>query len=266
MNLIRSKYNNLPFETRQKIKSSIPVKIQTWHAHYSLPMGEDVLFLRVNKRFHPDIPRITVIHEDRPMHKTPHELETGKERYKTKKVIFLVRDPRDVVVSSYFEEQKRSHLFRENINDRTQPDFVRSIHDFIFGQRGGIDTILKYYNIWAKNRSLAQDFLLIRYEDMQADSPRELRRTLSFLGLGNIDDATIHDAVNFASFDNMRAMERKAKFKSGLLNPGDREDDESYKTRKGNVGGYKKYLNQDEIERINHKIEDELAPFYGYAP
>ena len=41
----------------------------------------------------------------------------------------------------------------------------------------------------------------------------------------------------------MKEMERNTVFKKRILQPGDPADGESYKVRKGKVGGHREYLN-----------------------
>jgi hypothetical protein len=224
-----------------------------------------MLLLRWKSRPHPDLPMIVVVHEDRPMLKTPQELETSKRKYRNKRVIFLARDPRDVIVSSYFEMKKRGELFGENPYEKHKPVFEGDLSEFIEQSRGGFDTILRYYNIWAANRDIPEGFLLMRYEDLKRDPAGELRRVLDFLGLQSIDDVAIQEAVSFASFENMRKMEKDGNFQSGVLKPAERSDEDSYKTRKGRVGGYTDYLTDDEIRRLNEKMQDDLSAFFGYG-
>src|SRR3954470_16339839 len=53
------------------------------------------------------VPAVFVYHDDLPQQKTPDELHASKSKYRHKKVIFLARDPRDVMVSQYFHRTKR---------------------------------------------------------------------------------------------------------------------------------------------------------------
>jgi len=295
MNPIRALYDRFSVKTRTAIRSILPDQFKRWYAHkntdvylisypkcgrtwlrlmigravilhYNLPETEDTLLLRWKKRPHPELPRITVIHEDRPMRKSAQELERSKTRYRNKKIIFLVRDPRDVLVSSYFEMSKRGEIFGDNPYTIRKPTFNGSLTEFTNKQVGGYDTILAYYNIWADNRRVPQDFLLVRYEDIKADPTGELRKVIDFLELKTISDDAIAEAVDYGSFDNMRKMETENKFQSGILNPADKKDESSYKTRKGEVGGYMKYLNEKEIEILNRKIQEDLSDFFGYTP
>jgi hypothetical protein len=293
MNRVRAFYDRLPEKIRRTIRSLLPGDLLRWYAHrntdvylisypkcgrtwlrlmigraiashYNLPDEEHILFLRWKRKPHPRVPAITVIHEDRPMLKAPHELEPSKARYKNKKVIFLVRDPRDVIVSSYFEMNRRGRIFGKNPYETREPVFEGSLSEFIQRSAGGFDTILAYYNIWANNRHIPGGFLIVRYEDLKENPQRELRRTLDFLELGDISDETIVEAVEYASFDNMRRMEREGKFQTGILKPANHDDKESYKTRQGEVKGYVNYLRDDEIALLNQKIKNELIEIYGY--
>jgi hypothetical protein len=181
------------------------------------------------------------------MLKAPDELEVSKEKFRGKRVIFLARDPRDVIVSSYFEMNKRAALIGENPYESRSGSYEGSLEDFIQRKVGGFETILRYYNIWAGNRDIPKGFLLVRYEDLKANPLAELRRIVDFLG------------------QNMRKMEEQGRFQGGVLNPGNQDDRESYKTRKGKIGGYADYLSPDQIALLNQRMADELSGYYGYT-
>jgi hypothetical protein len=42
-------------------------------------------------------------------------------------------------------------------------------------------------------------------------------------------------------------------------------DPESFKTRRGKIGGYVDYLSADDVAWLNRRIDAELDPFYGYS-
>ncbi|HEY3247587.1 MAG TPA: sulfotransferase domain-containing protein, partial [bacterium] len=128
------------------------------------------------------------------------------------------------------------------------------------------DTVLRYYAIWAANRDVVKDFLLVRYEDMRQDTRRELRRVLDFLGLPGVAEAVVAEAVEFASFENMRKMETEDRFQSRKLRAADAREAESFKTRRGKVGGYADYLAPDDVEYLNRRMAEILPDFYGYRP
>ena len=218
----------------------------------------------------PDVPGIRVTHDRAPHRKRPDELPALKNEYAGRKVIFMVRDPRDVIVSYYFHKTKREKArtfwFFQRKRRETHSPFTGSLSEFLRVEIGGFDTLLRYYNIWAESRRLTDGFLLIRYEDMHDDPERELRRVVDFLGLAAITDDEVRAAVEFAAFDNMRKMEAAEGTGPYKLAPADRSDEESFKVRKGKVGGYVEYLSADDIEFLNRKMAETLNGFYGYEP
>lgn len=213
----------------------------------------DLLELQVLTLSLPGVPRIKISHDDCPHLKTADELPARKTRYQDKKVVLLVRDPRDVMVSCYFEATKRAGYYQG------------SISSFIRDERYGIDGLIYWLNVWGENRSVPSDFLLVRYEDMCADAEGQLRRAVEFIGLDGIDDGIIRQAVQFASFNNMRRMEAEDTLSSARLRPGNPDDPESLKVRRGKVGGYVDYLNVEDVDYLNEKIKMQLVDYFGYT-
>jgi hypothetical protein len=195
------------------------------------------------------IPRMRVTHDDDPQLKRPEEVERDKSRYAGKSVVFLVRNPRDVVISYYFQASKR--------RDR----FAGTPSEFLRHPVGALDTIIAYYNAWADQRSAPERFCLVRYEDLHRDAAGQLERVLATFGRAPRREV-VDGAVEYARFDNMRALEKKNAFGSARLRPGDEADPESFKTRKGKVGGYREYLTPDDIAWMNARIRERLSPFY----
>ncbi len=198
-----------------------------------------------------DLPHIRISHDDDPHWKTARALARSKRRYRKKKVILLVRDPRDVVVSMYFERSRRERAY------------AGTLPEFLHERRGSLDTILAYYNVWAHAR--LGEFCRVRYEDLKADSAGEVLRILRFAGAARVSEAHVAEAVRFGSFESMRAMEAGDKLGSGRLRARDPGDAESFKTRKGKVGGYVDYLGPAEIAWMERRIRATLDPSYGYG-
>jgi len=177
----------------------------------------------------------------------------------------MVRDPRDVIVSSYFEMKNRGVLFGDNPHEKRKAVFEGTLSEFIQRKEGGFDTIIKYYNIWAENQHVPKGFLLVRYEDLKTKPIEGLRRILNFLGLSEVSEEIIQDATDFASFDNMRKMESEGKFQDDMLKPADKTNPDTYKTRIGKVRGYLDYLSEKEIAILDQKLSTQLSNTYGYA-
>ena len=88
-----------------------------------------------------------------------------------------------------------------------------------------------------------------------------LVRAIKFLGCDEVDEYIIRKAVEFASFNNMRKMKKDGFFKSGAMRPANINDDESYKFRRGIVGGYEYYLSEWDVKYIDQVIKKVGYPF-----
>ncbi len=171
-----------------------------------------------------------------------YELPTDKSEYASKRVILLVRDIRDVLVSHYFQATKRVGSFNGSVSD-----FIR--HD-----KYGARKIITFYNIWYENMSKPKGFLLVRYEDMHKSPEKITASVLSLLGLDYIEDDILRTAAEFARFGNLKNLEREDYFRSDKIRPADTRDNESYKVRKGIIGGYKSYLSEADIQYVDELI------------
>lgn len=193
------------------------------------------------------IPRIRVTHERSYL---ADEQAAHTDRFAGKTVIFLVRDPRDVLVSMYFQASRRRDMFKG------------SIGDFLRQPVGGLDTILDYYNVWADGAKTHRRFQLVRYEDLHKTPESVLASVLETMELP-VSAAAISTAIAFSRFDNMRKLEATNAFGSERLRPADTSDAESFKTRKGKVGGYREYLSAADLDYVNARIAARLSPVYA---
>ena len=101
--------------------------------------------------------------------------ESFDPRYK--KVIYIVRDPRDVVLS-YYEFQLKRRVITESCS---LEEFVPRFMESEFEPKTGSwrDHVLS----WVATRGGQRNFLLLRYENMLADPEKESTRIAHFLGL-----------------------------------------------------------------------------------
>lgn len=182
------------------------------------------------------------------------DLSRNKDKYRNKKIIFLVRDPRDTVVSGYFQAVKRIKVYNKPISE------------FIRDERHGIRKILEFHHIWFNNRQFQKDFLSIRYEDMHADCMLVLRKIMDFLQVRHVSEDQLKESIQFAEFENMKKLEREGLFLNrygSILCPADINDEESFKVRKGKIGGYVDYLKQEDITYCNKYLSNPGSPFYS---
>jgi len=221
--------------------------------HFGLEEGADWVAIEAMAEGRRDVPKIRLLNADKPERKRPHELHTSVVSYfRHRKVVLLVRDPRDVVVSMYMQRTKRG----------MRPPFSGTLAEFLDEPVGSFDTLLRYYDLWFSLGAGNENLLIVRYEDLRAQPERELRRVVDFIGLGEVSDAVIAEAVAFGAFDNMRAMEKSGTIQKKQMRPGDPDDEESFKTRKGRVGGYVEYLDADQIASLERRMRDSRCAFY----
>jgi hypothetical protein len=218
---------------------------------YNLESGLLLDFANLHYR-NREIPKVYFTNDILHTRVTPEEIPTDKSAYYGRNVIYLTRDPRDVVVSMYFQRTKRD------------TNYTGSIHDFIFGTTGGLSTMIRFYNIWAENFPKIANGLLLKYEDMRSDTGATLETLFRFMG-HEPDRGIIDRVVEEASFDRMKRMERSNAYERSWLKAGNVADDESFKVRRGKVGGYTDYLDPEDVEQVDQKIRTELSPFFGYS-
>lgn len=218
------------------------------YGHPELAAGE----LGDDTRRFPGVPRIVVKHDGAPHRSTPDEITPDKGEFGDCKVILLVRDPRDITVSNYFQVTRREDTF--------QGDLTAWLPE----PRGSVQSMLRYYAVWAAQRAVPKGLLLVRYEDMKADTARELRRVAALLGIDEVTDATIASAVDYGSFGRMREREAQRPADGTRFAAGQEGDAESFKTRKGKVGGYREYLTPEQVAWLDARVA-EMDPWYGYG-
>jgi Sulfotransferase domain len=116
-----------------------------------------------------------------------------------RRVIYLVRDSRDVAVSQY-------NSLRESGDMITMEDFIEGFvtegADRHFGSWG------ENVGSWLAGRARHSGFFLLRYEDLLADTERELRRVADFAGWATTPEK-ISRAVDRSSASKMRENKSK---------------------------------------------------------
>ena len=219
--------------------------------------GNPLEVLRITQA-NPDLPTIRISHDDQPHLKPYTDVHEDKSMYHDKAVTFLVRDPRDVLVSYYFQYTNRGD--KELANDS---DFHGTLSDFIRHQIGGIFSLVRFYNVWARNRDVPERFHLARYEDFHANTHGEFARLIRFFGLPEFGQDAMDDAVSIGAFDNMRRLEETNALNSMQLRPPPDGDPDGFKIRRGIVGGFRDYLSEEDIAFIDDYLRTELDDFYA---
>lgn len=168
------------------------------------------------------------------------------------RVMYIVRDPRDVVLSQY-------HYHRKCNKIEDGYSMEKFVDRFVAGDTCPHGSWGENVGTWLTARQNHPRFLLLKYDDMTADPHREMSRVSSFLGL-NADAARIATAVERSSAERMRKLEKAQADQCGLTK--DSRKDLSF-VRAAKSGGWQKDL----PENLVAKVEDawpNLMSFLGY--
>lgn len=195
--------------------------------------------------------RVPTLPAIKPMHEKFGQFGNSYER---QKVILLVRDPRDAIVSRY--HQHKAELAQKLGYDDLDR-YVCESDDFA--------AYIQFYNDWYCYRDRAKAVLTVRYEDMKADTFTSVQRVCEFLELP-LAPAEIKEAIDYASFQNMRKMEIEGseQVRTKVMSARNIEDTESFKVRKGAIGGYRAELKPESVAWVDSAVSAQLNPTYGY--
>jgi hypothetical protein len=119
-----------------------------------------------------------------------------------RRVIYIVRDPRDVAVSYYYYNIKKRLLAENCTLDQYIPKFIADELDMKSGPWG------EHVLSWVRMQDTLDQFLLMRYEDIIANPQVELHRVAEFLNLRR-DSEQIARAIELSSAKKMRGMEEE---------------------------------------------------------
>ena len=220
-------------------------------------LGFDNLHLR-NRA----IPKIFVTHDNYTKDYTGHA--DSKADYYDKKVVLLVRHPADVAVSQYQQWRHRMRPNKKALNAYPEHDEAVSLAEFVIERPAGLRKVIDFMNGWAREMPQLPELLVVRYEDLRARPEATLGGLLAFMGTPGTPDE-IRAAVEFASFENMQTMEAGRTFWSRRMLPRDPNNPQSFKVRRGKVGGYRDDFTAPEIRRIEALVQAELDPVFGYG-
>jgi Sulfotransferase domain len=165
------------------------------------------------------------------------------------KVIYIVRDPRDVALSQYHFHRKR-RLIEDGY------PIERFVTRFIAGETSVYGSWGENAASWLSTRYGKPGFLLIRYEDMLEDAERELQKIASFLGKETTAQY-LSQVVARSSADRMRELEKS----QAHLWSSTRETRQDVAfVREARAGGWKSALPADSVS----EMEGAWAPLFRW--
>lgn len=173
-------------------------------------------------------------------HKLAHPLEQLPNPARwlgDKPVIFLHRDPRDVVVSGFFQVTKRRRSY-----DGDMSAFLRD-------PRYGIRKVLAFNDLWLAAARDRLDVCVVSYEALHGSVHDELHRIANFFGQAR-DAASFAEAAEAGRFETMQEKEMSGAYRNrygSVLRPKNPRDPETFKVRRGAIGGFVDYFSAEDI-------------------
>jgi hypothetical protein len=252
---------------------SYPKSGRTWVRHFLQRYYTEVTGTEIDRRFEKlpsgpvKVPRIQVAHSahysllpkghSHTILPSPELLrETVIPAYRGTRLCFMIRDPRDVVVSHYHHLISRDQVVDEHIDaDTTLGEFIRS-------KQYGIKKIIAYVNTWLEAKETYGQFHLLRYEDLHDDAKGQFRNLLEFLDPQQaVDESALALAIEESDFEKMKQKELSGTDELLRLKASDNKD--SRKVRKGKIGGYLDELESADIGYVDEAMK-KLNRDFGY--
>ncbi len=162
--------------------------------------AERVTFANI-ERLIPD----TASQSNRALKRTPRPRIIKTHQYfdhRYRKMIYIVRDPRDVALS-YYDFHRKYRTIEDSY------PLEAWVKDFVRGNLTSADWGTWGENVasWLYTRGRSANFLLLRYEDMVENTPRELARIAHHLGVEVTTDR-LDEVIRRSSADRMRELEK----------------------------------------------------------
>ena len=173
---------------------------------------------------------------------------TDRFRYLRSRVIFLCRDPRDIITSNFHQVTNRAkNPFRFN----SKSEFVN--HDIY-----GFARVIHFFNMWHDNKNKPQRFLLVKYENL-LESSDDLKKIIKFLDI-DVSHKLLEKIYRESTAEKMREKEMADQL-IGFTDFG--KEVNKLKVRKARRGSYQEELTSQDIAFCNKEME-KLNPYFGY--
>ncbi len=170
------------------------------------------------------------------------------------RVVLMVRDPRDQLVSRMFHvKRSQNHAWHDQMKDMNNDEALLLC---IEGREGlpGMDVMIRLAQSWLDNDAA---MIGLKYEELLADPIAQFGRILTYLG--------IHDTGNLAKVivDRNRFKRASAgrKIWAAGRKPGQEKTGSHF--RKGITGDWKNYLNAEHIAKFKEVAGQQLIAL-GY--
>ena len=193
-------------------------------------------------------------------------LKIGNYPFTTSKytlgVIYIVRDPRNVITSL------KNHLdfqsYDQTFNFMADKDKILTNKEKIYSRNQFISSWKINYTSWCKMNSYKR--LILKYEDMINDPEKAFKKLILFTSLlsnheEKIDETKLKKAILTTNFESMKESEKKGDFNESVNSPLNNNKREFFYL--GPKNNWKEILNRDLITKMNKYYLDDLK-YLGY--
>ena len=173
---------------------------------------------------------------------------------KNKKIVLLIRDGRDIIVSSYFhyliwndknkQNPKLVNYYRNNLQFEDYDDIRKNLPKFIEFMFKDEPSRLKFFNYpgnwttynkkWLKRAKNQSNIFIIKYEDLLGNANLQMKNLIDYHF--NFDNENVDERIKEVVFKY--SFENQTKRHSGV-------EDKSNFLRKGIAGDWKNYFNEE---------------------
>lgn len=162
------------------------------------------------------------------------------------KIIYIYRDPRDVVVSYFYWSKKFNNKYN---------DFNQFFDDFISGKLkygSWIDHVEGWGNLANK---FPQNVMIVRYDELKNDTYSVFSDILDFVGM-NFSPEIIREAISKSEFKEMQKLENKQEKGSFF-----KDTNLDIKFVRSGKSEWKEILSKEQLDLINEKFKIEKYYF-----
>lgn len=181
----------------------------------------------------------------------PDRIAEGMEKYTRHRVLMLIREPKDTVISNFYQVTQ------------TQGNWQGDFKTFIRHPNYGFERIVAFNSAWLKaQKAFRKGFHIETYEDMRADTQGSLAKIVEFLNIQSVSKESLTAVAEKNQFEKLKRREESGELfalhgdrfsQRNVSNPNQR------KVRQGRVGGYTEIMDAKDIDYC-----DEIIAKYDY--